>query len=56
MRAMELYLEQFGDSDGRIPATFQVLYLSGWSPDPSQQQPMKPGSAEASLAEALKKE
>lgn len=53
MRAMELYLEQYGDSEGRIPATFQILYLSGWSPDPSQQQPMKPGSGQRSLTDEL---
>mgnify|MGYP002632473953 CR=1 FL=1 len=51
MRAMDLYREQFGDDDGRIPATFQVLYLSGWSPAPTQQKPMKPGSGVRSLTD-----
>ena len=53
MRAAALYQERFADGDGRIPATFQVLYLTGWAPDPSQQQPLKPGSAKARLADAL---
>ena len=47
------YRELFGDPDGRIPATFQVLYLTGWAPAASQQQPLRPGSAAARLADAL---
>ena len=47
------YLELFGDADGRIPATFQVLYLTGWAPAASQQKPLRPGSAAARLADAL---
>ncbi len=54
--AMVRYRELFTDKDGAIPATFEILTMTGWAPDASQQQPMKPGSAEASLAEALKKE
>ena len=54
LRAAELYQERFAGPDGRIPATFQVLYLTGWVPDAAtQQKPLKPGSAAASLAEAL---
>lgn len=49
----ERYHALFAESDGRIPATFQILTLTGWAPDASQQQPMRPGSATASLAEAL---
>ncbi len=51
MHAMGLYREQFGDDEGRIPATFQVLYLSGWAPAPTQQTPMKPGSGARSLTD-----
>lgn len=51
MRAMGLYQEQFGDDQGRIPATFQVLHLSGWAPAPTQQKPMKPGSGVRSLTD-----
>ena len=40
--------------DGRVRATFDVVYLSGWKPHESQQKPLKPGSAKASLADALK--
>ncbi len=54
MRAAEIYAERFSDPDGRIRATFSVIYLSGWSPHESQQKPLKPGSARTSLAEALR--
>jgi SAM-dependent methyltransferase len=47
------YRSEFTDRDGRISATFQVIYLTGWAPDASQQQPLRPGSAAARLAEAL---
>ena len=56
LRAAERYSEMFGDSDGRITASFQVLYLTGWAPDASQPKPLRPGSATASLAEALESE
>ncbi|CUW43686.1 biotin synthesis protein BioC [Brucella vulpis] len=55
LRAAEIYAERFSDSDGRIRATFSIIWLSGWAPHKSQQKPLKPGSAKASLAEALKK-
>lgn len=47
------YSELFAGPDGRVPATFQVITLTGWAPDASQPQPLKPGSAEARLAHAL---
>ncbi|GGA91375.1 methyltransferase [Brucella endophytica] len=53
-RAAEIYAERFSDPDGRIRATFSLIWMSGWAPHASQQQPLKPGSAKASLAEALK--
>ena len=53
LRAAELYRERFGDADGRIPATFQLINLTGWAPAASQQQPLKRGSAAARLADAL---
>ncbi len=53
-RAAEIYRERFADGDGRIRATFEILWLSGWSPHESQQQPLKPGSAKARLADALR--
>jgi SAM-dependent methyltransferase len=53
MRMAEIYAERFGDEDGRLPATFEINWLSGWAPHPSQQQPLKPGSARARLADAL---
>ena len=53
MRMAEIYAERFADPDGRVRATFEIVWLSGWSPHPSQQQPLKPGSAAARLADAL---
>jgi SAM-dependent methyltransferase len=54
LRMAQIYGERFADVDGRIRATFDVIWLSGWAPHESQQQPLKPGSAKASLAEAVK--
>jgi hypothetical protein len=55
LRMAEIYGERFADPDGRIRATFDIIWLSGWAPHESQQQPLKPGSAKASLADAVKK-
>jgi SAM-dependent methyltransferase len=55
LRMAQIYGERFADPDGRIRATFDVIWLSGWAPHESQQQPLRPGSAKASLAEAVKK-
>jgi SAM-dependent methyltransferase len=55
LRAAELYAERFADPDGRIRATFSIIYVSGWAPHESQQKPLKPGSATMRLADALKK-
>ncbi len=49
----EIYRERFADADGRLRATFEVIWLSGWAPHESQQQPLKPGSAKTRLADAL---
>ncbi len=54
LRACELYIQNHADPDGRIPATFQIIYLTGWHPHESQQKPMKRGTAQMSLADALK--
>ena len=53
LTAAKHYREMFGDESGRIPATFEVLYLAGWCPHESQQQPLKPGSGKVSLKTAL---
>ena len=55
LRMAQIYGERFADADGRVRATFDVIWLSGWTPHESQQKPLKPGSAKASLAEAVKK-
>ena len=52
-RMAEIYGERFADADGRIRATFEIVWLSGWAPHESQQQPLKPGSAQRRLADAL---
>ena len=52
-RAAAIYAERFSDPDGRIRATFSFIWMSGWTPDASQQKPLKPGSAEVSLAKVL---
>jgi SAM-dependent methyltransferase len=54
LRMAQIYGERFADSDGRIRATFDVIWLSGWAPHESQQKPLKPGSAKAGLAEAVR--
>lgn len=54
--AERIYREAFGTEDGRIPATFETIVLTGWAPDESQQKPLRPGSAAARLADALKTE
>ncbi|MDW6026364.1 methyltransferase domain-containing protein [Mesorhizobium sp. BAC0120] len=53
-RAAELYGERFSDPDGRVRATFSIVWMSGWAPHASQQKPLKPGSAEVSLTKLLK--
>ncbi len=52
-RAIEIYNERFSMERGRVRATFEIIYLSGWAPHKSQQKPLKPGSAAARLADAL---
>ena len=53
-RVFEIYAERFADADGRIRATFEIVWLSGWTPHQSQQQPLAPGSAKTRLADALR--
>lgn len=49
----EVYARRFADADGRLRATFEVAWLSGWAPHESQQKPLKPGAATQRLADAL---
>lgn len=51
--ALARYRNTFADTDGRVPATFQVIYLTAWAPDPSQPAAKRPGSANLRLADAL---
>jgi SAM-dependent methyltransferase len=55
LKMAQIYAERFADPDGRIRATFDVIWLSAWAPHESQQKPLRPGSAKASLEEAVKK-
>ena len=52
-RAFEIYAERFSDADGRVRASFEIVTATGWAPHESQQQPLRPGSAKARLADAL---
>ena len=54
LRMAQIYGERFADADGRIRATFDVIWLSGWAPHESQQKPLQPGSAKASFEAAVK--
>lgn len=53
-RAAEIYAERFSDPDGRVRATFSIVWMSGWAPHSSQQKPLRPGSAQMSLKDALR--
>jgi NADH dehydrogenase [ubiquinone] 1 alpha subcomplex assembly factor 5 len=53
MRAAEIYAERFANPGGRMPATFEILTLTAWAPDESQPKPLRPGSAQTRLADAL---
>ena len=52
-RAFAIYQQRFLRPDGRVTATFEIITLTGWAPHPSQQQPLRPGSAKMRLADAL---
>ncbi len=54
LRAAEIYAQKFSDPDGRVRATIEIIWLSGWAPHESQQKPLKPGSAEMQLEDAVK--
>lgn len=55
LRAAQLYAERHADADGRVRATFNLVWMSGWSPHASQQRPAQRGSATVSLADALRR-
>lgn len=52
-RAQELYAQNFADEAGRLKASVETLFLTGWAPDEGQQKPLRPGSAAHRLADAL---
>lgn len=51
--AEEIYRSHFPAGSDRISATFELVFLTGWAPAPGQQEPLRPGSASARLADAL---
>lgn len=53
MRMAEIYARRFADADGRLRATFEIIWLSGWAPHKNQQKPLPPGSAKMRLADVL---
>jgi SAM-dependent methyltransferase len=53
LRMADIYRERFSDPDGRVRATFEIIWISGWAPHEGQQKPLKPGSAKTRLADAL---
>jgi SAM-dependent methyltransferase len=55
LRMAQIYAERFADPDGRLRATFDIVWLSAWAPHESQPKPLKPGSAKVSLEEAVKR-
>jgi SAM-dependent methyltransferase len=52
-RVAAIYADRFADADGRLRASFEIIWLSGWAPHESPQKPLKPGSAAQRLADAL---
>lgn len=52
-RAAEIYASRYGQPDGRVRASFDLVFLHGWAPDVGQPKPLRPGSAQTRLAEAL---
>ncbi|HHB81782.1 MAG TPA: SAM-dependent methyltransferase [Aliiroseovarius sp.] len=52
-RMGELYEQTYRDETGRITASFELIFLTGWAPDASQPEPLRPGAAKARLADAL---
>lgn len=48
------YQTHFATTEGKISATFEIIFLTGWAPDESQPKPLRPGSAQTRLADALK--
>jgi len=53
-RAAQIYADRFSDPDGRVRASFEIVWISGWAPHESQQKPAKPGSATMRLEDAMK--
>jgi len=55
MATVDQYINRHTDEDGRVPATFQVLFVTAWSPSPTQQQPLKPGAPASHLGDLIEK-
>ena len=55
-RALSLYRTRYADADGKVRASFEIVHVSGWAPGPGQPKPLRPGSAKASLADAVRRQ
>ncbi len=53
LHALNLYQQRFGNVEGRVPATFQVMTMTAWTPHPCQPQPLPPGAGQQSLSQVL---
>lgn len=53
LHAASLYQDRHADHEKRIPATFDIIFLTAWAPHTSQQQPLTPGSGNVSLTQVL---
>lgn len=53
-RVAQAYAARYSEPDGRVKATFEIIFLLGWAPHESQQKPLRPGTATNRLADALK--
>ena len=51
--AAEVYQDMYADDQGRVPATFDIVFMTAWRPAANQPQPLRPGSARTRLADAL---
>ena len=54
-RMSDIYAECFSDADGKVRASFEIIWRSGWAPAANQPKPLRPGSGKFSLADAIKK-
>jgi hypothetical protein len=52
-KAIAHYQQSYSEPDGRLRATFDIIYAVGFAPAEGQPKPLRPGSAKARLADVL---